>query len=164
MDKALEDKIIENMEQYFENDKKYISHALKVLYFAKKILKQEKGDSEVVFPAAILHDIGIRVCQKKYTSRGGQLQEKEGPPIARQILKKLKVDNKIIDEVCDIIASHHSPGEIDTANFKVIWDADWLVNLEDEYNIKDKSNLKKAIDKIFLTRSGKILGRSIYLK
>jgi len=73
------------------------------------------------------------------------------------------IDNKIIDEVCDIIASHHSPGEIDTLNFKILWDADWLVNLGDEYNIKNKKKLEKVINKIFLTRTGKDLGKSIYL-
>ncbi len=163
MDRALENKIIDNMKQYFENDKKYIDHALKVLDYAKEILKQEKGDSKIVFSAAILHDIGIRVCKKKYNSTGGQLQEIEGPPIARKMLNKLKVDNKIIDEVCDIIASHHSPGEIDTINFKILWDADWLVNLGDEYNIKNKKNLEKVINKIFLTKTGKKIGKSIYL-
>ena len=79
------------------------------------------------------------------------------------MLNKLKVDNKIIDEVCDIIASHHSPGEIDTINFKILWDADWLVNLGDEYNIKNKKNLEKVINKIFLTKTGKKIGKSIYL-
>ncbi len=152
------------MKQCFENNKKYINHALKVLGYAKIILKQEKGDSKIVFPAAILHDIGIISCKKKYNSTGGQLQEVEGPPIARKILEKLKMDNKIIDEICSIIASHHSPGEVDTINFKIIWDADWLVNLRDEYNIKDKKKLEKVINKIFLTRSGSVLGKSIYLK
>jgi len=163
MDKALENKIIEKMKKYFDYDKKYIDHALNVLEYAKEILEHENGDSKIVFSAAILHDIGIKVCKKKYNSTGGQLQEKEGPPIARKILKELDVDSKIIDEVCDIIASHHSPGEIDTLNFKIIWDADWLVNLGDEYNIKDKMKLEKLINKIFLTRSGKKIAKSIYL-
>jgi len=163
VDRILENKIIEDMKQFFENDKKYIDHALKVLNYAKEILKQEKGDSKIVFLAAILHDIGIRLCKSKYNSTGGQLQEREGPPIARKMLSKLKVDNKIIDEVCDIIASHHSPGEINTINFKILWDADWLVNLGDEYNIKNKKNLEKVINKVFLTRTGKSMGKSIYL-
>ena len=163
MDRILENKIIDNMKQYFENDKKYIDHALKVLSYTKELLKQEKGDSQIVFTTAILHDIGIKLCKKKYNSTGGQLQEIEGPPIARKILKELEVDSKIIDEVCDIIASHHSPGEINTLNFKIIWDADWLVNLEDEYNIKNKEKLEKVINKIFLTKTGKNLGKLVYL-
>ena len=163
MDKILENKIIDNMKQYFENDKKYIDHALKVLSYTKELLKQEKGDGQIVIPAAILHDIGIKLCKKKYNSTGGQLQEIEGPPIARKILKELEVGNKIIDEVCDIIASHHSPGEINTLNFKIIWDADWLVNLEDEYNIKNSEKLETVINKIFLTKTGKNLGKSVYL-
>ena len=163
MDKALENKMIEKMKHYFDDDKKYIDHALKVLEYAREILKQENGDSKIVFSAAILHDIGIKVCKKKYNSTGGQLQEKEGPPIARKILELLKVDSKIINEVCDIIASHHSPGEINTLNFKIIWDADWLVNLEDEYNIKNKEKLEKVINKIFLTKTGKNLGKLVYL-
>jgi HD superfamily phosphodiesterase len=163
MDRILENKIIDNMKQYFENDKKYIDHALKVLSYTKELLKQEKGDSQIVFTTAILHDIGIKLCKKKYNSTGGQLQEIEGPPIARKILKELEIDSKIIDEVCDIIASHHSPGEINTLNFKIIWDADWLVNLGDEYNIKNKEKLEKVINKIFLTKTGKNLGKSIYL-
>ena len=163
MDRILENKIIDNMKQYFENDKKYIDHALKVLSYTKELLKQEKGDSQIVFTTAILHDIGIKLCKKKYNSTGGQLQEIEGPPIARKILKELEVDIKIIDEVCDIIASHHSPGEINTLNFKIIWDADWLVNLEDEYNIKNKKKLEKVINKIFLTKTGKNLGKLVYL-
>ena len=85
MDRILENKIIDNMKQYFENDKKYIDHALKVLSYTKELLKQEKGDSQIVFTTAILHDIGIKLCKKKYNSTGGQLQEIEGPPIARKI-------------------------------------------------------------------------------
>lgn len=164
MDKVVENKMIEKMKQYFDEDKKYIDHTLEVLEYAKEILKQENGDKNIVFTAAIFHDIGINLCKEKYNSTGGQLQEIEGPPIAREILKEMEVDSDIIDEVCDIIASHHSPGEIDTINFKIIWDADWLVNLEDEYNIKDSKKLEKVINKIFLTRTGMSIGKSIYLK
>jgi len=46
------------------------------------------------------------------------------------------------------------------ANFKILWDADWLVNLGDEHNIKDKKNLEKVINKIFLTNTGKKIGKS----
>lgn len=160
----LEAKILGAMESYFGTDARRIRHAKDVLKYAKEILKAEKGVYEVIVPAAILHDIGIRECERKYNSTNGQMQEKEGPPIARKILKDLHVDKRAIAEICGIIASHHSPGEIDTANFKIIWDADWLVNLKDEHDIKDKKKLKGIIEKIFLTGAGRGIAEEIYLK
>lgn len=156
-------KILEAMESYFGSDARRIQHAKDVLKYAKEILETQKGDYEVVVPAAILHDIGIKECERKYGSTNGQLQEKEGPPIARQILEGLHVEKNTISEICRIIASHHSPGEIDTLNFKIIWDADWLVNLQDEYDISDRKKLKGIIDKVFITDSGKAIAKGIYL-
>ena len=65
--------------------------------------------------------------------------------------------------MCDIVVYHHSPGKIDTQNLKVLYDADWLVNLKDEVDIDDKDRLKRMIDKIFLTATGKELAQRIYL-
>ena len=58
---------------------------------------------------------------------------------------------------------HHSPGKINTQNFKILYDADWLVNLRDEYDIQDRNKLASIIDRVFLTRSGKALAREVYL-
>ncbi len=161
---TLESRLLNKMEEYFAEDAKRIRHARAVLGYAKEILGKEGGDRETVISAAILHDIGIKECEKKYSSTGGQLQEKEGPPIARRILNDLNIDEKAISEVCQIIASHHSPGEIDTLNFRILSDADWLVNLKDEYNIKDRKKLKDVIKKVFLTETGKSKAEEIYIK
>ncbi|MHB8276873.1 MAG: HD domain-containing protein [Candidatus Humimicrobiaceae bacterium] len=123
----------------------------------------EKGNSDVVIPAAILHDIGITLCERKYNSSEGSLQEIEGPPIAREILESLKIDEKIIKEVCEIVTSHHSPGEINTVNFKIIWDADCLVNLPDFYNINDKKKLTAIINNTFMIKTGLEIARYLYL-
>ncbi|MEK6646494.1 MAG: HD domain-containing protein [Candidatus Firestonebacteria bacterium] len=157
------DKVSIEMKKYFGKDIRRILHSEKVLAYTEEILKKEKGNRSVVIPAAILHDIGIKECEKKYNSTDGQLQEKEGPPIARQILEKLNILPETIDEVCKLIASHHSPGEIDSTNFKILWDADWLVNLRDEVDTKDKEKLTKLIEKIFTTQAGKDLAYKIYL-
>jgi len=69
-----------------------------------------------------------------------------------------------IEEICQIIAHHHSPGRINTRNFKVLYDADWLVNLRDEYHIQDRHKLASIIDRVFLTQSGKVIARGIYLE
>ena len=158
------EKVLSEMINYFADDVKRISHAKKVTYFAEKILQQEKyADRRVVIISAILHDIGIKECERKYNSTDGQLQEKEGPPIAREILRRIGMEQEIIDEVCKIIGSHHSRGEIDTLNFKILWDADWLVNIKEEYNINDKEKLKNIIDKTFLTSGGKQIAKATYL-
>ena len=118
----------------------------------------------MVIGAGVLHDIGIHQAEKKYGSGGGKYQEIEGPPIAREILTALKYGKPQIDEICEIIAHHHSPGKIDTRNFKILYDADWLVNLKDEYDIRDKGKLTNIIERVFLTESGRALARRIYLQ
>ncbi|NIO82961.1 MAG: phosphohydrolase, partial [Candidatus Aminicenantes bacterium] len=63
----------------------------------------------------------------------------------------------------EIIAHHHSPGIIKTNNFKILSDADWLVNIADEIDTSDKAKVKKIIDKVFLTATGKEMAEKIYL-
>lgn len=82
--------------------------------------------------SAILHDIGIPESERKYNSSAGKYQEIEGPPIAKRIMEELSLDESVIGHVCDIIGSHHSAGRIDTPEFRILWDADWLVNIAEE--------------------------------
>ena len=159
----MKDKLIKELEAYFGKDTKRINHAKKVMDFAEELLTQERADWHIVIPASILHDVGIKIAEEKYGSAAGHYQELEGPSIARGILTTLEFKKEDIDEICAIIAHHHSPGKIDTKNFKVLYDADWLVNLKDEVDIKDKNKLKAIIDKVFLTSAGKKTALKIYL-
>lgn len=157
------EKLLEEMEAYFDSDTKRINHAKNVMRFAEEILKQGQAEWHIVIPASILHDIGIKEAERKYGSSAGHYQEKEGPEIARKILAKLSFKKEHIEEICGIIAHHHSPGKIDTENFKVLYDADWLVNLKGEVDTKDKAKLSGIIEKVFLTEAGKELARKTYL-
>jgi len=160
---TIKQKLIDELEEHFGDDKKRINHAKRVMHFAEELLKQEKVDWHIVIPVSILHDVGIKVAEMKYGSSAGHYQEKEGPAIARKILLKIGLKKEDIDEICEIIAHHHSPGKINTQNFKVLYDADWLVNLKDEVDTKDKAKLKKVIDKVFFTKTAKVLADKIYL-
>ena len=155
--------LIREMENYFGEDAKRINHAHKVTAYAERLMEREGGDYPVVIGAAVLHDIGIHQAEQKYGSSSGKYQEIEGPPIARQILTGLKFGQSQIEEICQIIAYHHSPGKINTRNFKILYDADWLVNLEDEYDIQDRDKLGNIIERVFLTESGRSLARETYL-
>jgi len=161
---SLERALINEMKRVFGNDGKRIEHALNVTQYAKFLLKEEAGNPEVVIPASILHDIGIHEAERKHGSSAGPYQEKEGPPIAREIMNNLGIEATIIEEVCSIITHHHSPGKIDTINFKILYDADWLVNLQDEYKFQDREKLHRIIEKIFFTDSAKKLAKKIYLQ
>ncbi len=161
--KSIKESLVKAMEAYFKNDVRRINHARRVTEYAEEILSREGGEYPVVIGAAVLHDIGIHQAQRKYGSTGGKYQEKEGPPIARRILTGLGFAQNQIEEICEIIAHHHSPGKINTRNFKILYDADWLVNLKDECDIRDKDKLSNIIEKIFLTPSGKALARELYL-
>jgi hypothetical protein len=163
MDKELKNEIIKKMITYFDYNSNHINHAYRVLHYAEEIFGIEKGNPDVVISSAILHDIGIPNCEKKYKSIEGQLQEIEGPPVAREILKSLGIDEEITKEVCEIIGCHHSPGEIDTINFKIMWDADWLVNLPDVYDVKDRVKLQVIISETFMTQAGAKIAKELYL-
>lgn len=160
---ATKEALIGAMESYFGDDKKRINHSHRVTAYAEQLMEREGGDYQVVIGAAVLHDIGIPQAEKKYGSPGGKYQEIEGPPIAREILTRLKFGKVQIDEICEIIGHHHSPGKINTQNFKILYDADWLVNVKDEFDIQDKDKLNNIIERVFLTESGRSLARQTYL-
>jgi len=151
------------MEEYFGADQRRIAHALRVTEFAKRLLLHEPGDKELVLATALLHDIGIPEAERKHGSAAGNLQEIEGPPLAREILTGLSYPEPFIAEVCLIIASHHSPGEVESDNFRLLWDADWLVNFGEELTLPDDRARRKAISEIFLTPTGKKVAAEIYL-
>lgn len=160
---ALKEKLIKGLEDHFGKDQKRINHAKKVLGFAEELLRQEGGDWHIVVPASILHDVGIKAAEEKYGSCAGNYQEQEGPEIAARILRKESFKKEDIDEICGIVAHHHSPGKVNTLNFKLLYDADWLVNLKDEVDIGDKAKLAGIIERVFLTEAGKQKARELYL-
>jgi len=162
----LSDKLIEDMKHIFGPDQKRIDHALEVLSYAEQIQHEEGGDLKIIKSAAILHDIGIHQAEKKHGSSAGKYQQIEGPPIATEILNKYGLEQEIIEKVCLIIANHHSAKDArinDTIEFKIIWDADWLVNIADEYPNVKIEKLSQIVEKVFKTAKGRQLGMDKYL-
>jgi HD superfamily phosphodiesterase len=159
----IKDTLLHDVELLFKDDTKRINHAKKVMAYVQEILAKEEGDWHILMPASILHDVGIKVAEEKYGSAAGHLQEKEGPGVARKLMLKLGLRLEHVEEVCEIIAHHHSPGIIKTNNFKILYDADLLVNIEEEMNTKDRDKLKKIIESSFLTPTGREIAKRVYL-
>ncbi|MDX1708139.1 MAG: HD domain-containing protein, partial [Desulfobacterales bacterium] len=133
----------------------------RVARYAEQIGKKEKASLAVILPAAYLHDIGIHEAERKYGSTAAEFQEAEGPPIARSILEKLGAREELIEQVCDIIAHHHHPQPDDSLNFKVVYDADLLENLDEKQKKAPRSETEIAalIERSFLTDSGRAVAR-----
>jgi hypothetical protein len=157
--------LVSAMKKVFGGDTKRISHALNVLKHARTIAGKERNvDTAIVIAAAVLHDIGIHAAERKYGSSAGVYQEKEGPAIAEPILREIGMDKKSSEHVLRIIANHHNAKDIDTLEFRVLWDADWLVNMPDEYPDMDRDVIRRRIDKIFRTETGKEEAHEMFLE
>lgn len=163
-DEALRGRLIEAMKNVFEGDQRRIAHALSVLGVAEEILRRETANRRVVQAAAILHDIGIHEAHRKHGSTGGRYQELEGPPIARPILDACHFEAAERDHVLQIIANHHSVGNMDTVEFRILWDADWLVNIPEEFPGLEAPQLRQKIDTIFKTPCGKSIALETYIE
>ena len=127
-------------------------------------MRTEGGQPRTVVAAALLHDIGIQEAQRKHGSSAPRWQELEGPPIARRILEAADVDPATIDHVCDIVGSHHSAGKTDTLEFRIVWDADWLVNLPEVFPHRSREYLRDIIEHTFKTHAGKAKAHELFLE
>ena len=108
-----------------------------------------------------LHDIGIKNSEKKYNSSAGKYQEIEGPGVAEEILRNFNISNDKVYRIKFLIGNHHSYKKIDKIDFQILFEIDFLVNIdEDKIEIE---NIKVIKDKYFKTNTGTKLLESMYL-
>jgi putative nucleotidyltransferase with HDIG domain len=152
------------METYFGDDQRRIEHALQVSLYAEELLSYIDADPLVVLAAAYLHDIGIHEAERKHGSGSGKWQEIEGPPIANEILEQLDAPQPLIEKVTAIVANHHTRAGIDSPEFRVIWDADALVNFAGVLPGKSDIQIEDILNNHMVTESGFQLARRIFIK
>ncbi|MBA3017366.1 MAG: HD domain-containing protein [Proteobacteria bacterium] len=163
-EEMLKERIAVEMKKYFKKDFKQIGHAMRVARYTERIGKGEGGNMAVVLAAAYLHDIGIHEAKRIKAGSVAENHEKTGPPIAKSIMTELGANKELIEEVCDIIAHHHHPPSDASLNFKIIYDADLIVNLEEKQkkNPVDNERLAEVIEKSFLTETGRKEARNVF--
>lgn len=151
------------MIKYYSGQPKRIQHFLKVHAFAKLIGQMENLDDDTAYVlevAAIVHDIGIKEAERKFCRCDGNLQEQEGPPIAKEMLSTLHFDNEVIKRVMYLIAHHHTYKNVDGQDYQILIEADFLVNLYEDNS--EKPAILSAYNKIFKTDSGKKLCEQMF--
>ncbi len=159
------DLIISAMKNEFGNDTRRAGHALRVLDYAEKIQKKNKtGSNLIVIAAAVLHDIRILNAEQKFDTPDVTVHEEEGIAVARRILEEISLDRAVIEHVCRIVGSHHSGGDIDTIEFKIVYDADLIVNLHEKDKLSEDKVTKEYLEKIFKTEEGIKIAEKLFLK
>ncbi len=146
-----------------KGDNRRINHVLKMYGLALTIAQAEDLQGEELLSveaAAVLHDIGIAHCEKTFGKCTGKMQEEYGPAIAQRILEQTSMSEQSKQRVLYLIAHHHTYDNIDGIDYRIIVEADFLVNA-DEKNIS-KSAFDKAYDKFFRTRAAKELAKLMF--
>lgn len=156
-------KIAELMAIYEKDCPLRTHHFIKVYGFAHIIAVGEGlQEKDMLLITALLHDSGIRTSLEKYGDAAGPHQEAEGRIIAREILQNAGItEDAFIESVCHIIGGHHTYKGIDSLEYQIIVEADFLVNFhEGEYQ---KEKIERVYESIFKTETGRRLCRAMYL-
>lgn len=152
------------MTEYDRRDAARIQHFMKVHNFAATIAELENVDRETLFileTAAILHDIGIHVCESKYGDCSGKHQEQEGPAEARKLLAAIGgYTTAQTERVCFLIAHHHTYENVEGIDWQILLEADFLVNAFEEG--VSESGIRAFESKVFKTATGKQLLETMF--
>lgn len=161
----MREQAIQEMKEYFGTDEKRIQHVLNVLKYAEEIAEQEGIKDEktldVIRYTSIFHSIGVIEAERKYKSTSAKFQEQEALPIAENLLKKLDINQDILERVLFIIGHHKTHNKIDGVDFQIFWEANLIVNLEERDLFKDADHYP-YINNTFSTRSGKEILKRAY--
>ena len=123
------------MTDYYAGDPARINHFVKVHAYARQIGLAEQLDADALFlleAAALTHDIGI--------------------PEAKKMLDSLGFAPDVTERVCFLIAHHHTLDGVDALDWRILLEADFLVNMIEEGMKADA--IQCGREKIFRTRMG----------
>ena len=142
----------EKMIEYYAGDSRRVHHFLKVHSFAKLIAEMEGMEPDEMQV--------LKNAELKYGYNNGKLQEQEGPPEARRLLREAGAEDAAVERACYLVAHHHTYRNIDGLDYQILVEADFLVNMYEDK--ADADTIRTAYDNIFATESGKMLCRQLF--
>lgn len=156
-------KIVEEMIQFSHGTLHDTHHFMNVLSYARLIALGENVSLElleIIELAAITHDIGCPYCREHFGHINGKDQEREGAILVREFLTKLNYPKNIIERIAYLVGHHHTLNEIDGMDYQILVEADYFVNaFNNNYSIE---NVKNMLDKVFKTKTGSDLLKTMY--
>ncbi|MCD6549830.1 HD domain-containing protein [Candidatus Micrarchaeota archaeon] len=184
--KEIENLLRERVVKILEKDKSKwtTQHTLRVVYWVKKLIKEEGGNERILVPAAYLHDIGyIEVdigkrenMDKVYSKKLKHMEL--GEKICKKILSEFDYyfTKDEIEKICDYVGKHDLPElkniKIDDHDFQLLIEADSLgsidPSLKPTFSKEDIKRYFKHFEEaripLFKTKTGKKYLKEIYPK
>ena len=121
-----------------------VAHTRRVFEIASVYFDIPKYIEELTLASIVLHDIGGSTIKEQY---------EKGRGIARNLLSQLGYGNDFIQEVCEIIGTHHNHPENPHLSFKILYDSDKLAMFSPEefpyYNSRPNFNWDEVITLIY---------------
>jgi hypothetical protein len=149
------EKVFALAEPYLKKNDFGVPHTRRVFQIATENFVIHKELEELVFCSIIVHDIGGSTIQKQYT---------EGPKIAAFILRKLGYDESFVQQVCELVSTHHDHIDNPSEVFRILYDSDKLAMFSPEeyphYNSKLDFNWNTTIDLIY-SEHARVLARKL---
>ena len=152
--------------------KDFVLHTKGVLRSMKLLLKKEKGDKNILIPAAILHDTGwsnvpikLQLSENKKDKIKALEQHIEmALPIVHKVLVLCNFNKKQIGKIADIIIAHKFKNPRDL-NKRLLIDADTLSDIFKEQFYSDVKAYEKSPKEMlhfrkqnnFYTKTAKII-------
>lgn len=149
---------------YDAGDARRVQHFLKVCAFCRVIGQKEELDAHTqntLEAAAVLHDIGIHEAERKHGSSAGKWQEQEGPAVAAPLLAEAGADADETARILWLIAHHHSYDASEALDFRILLEADFLVNAYED--ALPPEACQTACTRLFRTGTGRALLHDLYL-
>lgn len=100
-----------------------VAHKQRVFNIARENFEVPSEVHDLTFSSIVLHDVG-----------GGSIKDQyeKGPKIATSILRQLECAESFIEEVCEIIRTHHDHPDNPSLPLRVLYDSDKLVMFSPE--------------------------------
>ena len=138
------EKLFEVATSYLEKNDFGVAHTRRVLEIARAHFDIPKDIEELTLASIVLHDIGGSTVKEQY---------EKGPNIAKGLLFQLGYGSDFIQEVCEMIRTHHEHPKNPSLSFKILYDSDKLVMFSPEeyplYNSRLSFNWDEVITLIY---------------
>lgn len=154
--------IMEKMIAFSDGNIHDIDHLIRVWTYSKMIGELEGLDEQTQFVleiAAITHDIACPLCREKYKSTNGKYQEREGEAMVRNFLVGIEIPEEQIERIAFLVGHHHTFNEIDSIDYQILVEADYIANATE--NGYGKQKIENFVQKIMKTESGKRIIKSM---